>query len=44
MSPESRRNDDYNECKTGQYTMDLSRKVISDHFGRNKACTRIIKD
>ncbi|KAF2690105.1 hypothetical protein K458DRAFT_328271 [Lentithecium fluviatile CBS 122367] len=38
------KNDEFAECKTGQYTMDLSRKVISDHFGRNKACTRIIKN
>jgi hypothetical protein len=38
------KNDDYAECKTGQYTKDLSRKVISDHFGRNKACTKVIKD
>jgi hypothetical protein len=29
---------------TGQYTKDLSRKVISDHFGRNKACTRDVTD
>ncbi|KAF2874438.1 hypothetical protein BDV95DRAFT_474829, partial [Massariosphaeria phaeospora] len=33
-------NDEYSECRTGQYSKDLSRKVISDHFGRNKACTR----
>jgi hypothetical protein len=37
-------NDEYEECRTGQTTMDLSRKVISDHFGRNKACTRLITD
>jgi hypothetical protein len=37
-------NDEYEECQTGQTTMDLSRKVISDHFGRNKACTRLITD
>ncbi len=37
-------NDEFAECKTGQYTLDLSRKVISDHFGRNKACTRLIAD
>jgi hypothetical protein len=36
--------DDHLECNTGQHTLDLSRKVISDHFGRNKACTRVIKD
>ncbi|KAF2247817.1 hypothetical protein BU26DRAFT_403827, partial [Trematosphaeria pertusa] len=36
-------NDEHTSCKTGQYTKDLSRKVISDHFGRNKACTRLIK-
>ncbi|KAF1944833.1 hypothetical protein EJ02DRAFT_452169 [Clathrospora elynae] len=35
-------NDEHGRCKTGQYTMDVSRKVISDHFGRNKACTRDI--
>jgi hypothetical protein len=29
---------------TGQYAKHLSRKVISDHFGRNKACTRDITD
>lgn len=33
-------NDEYSKCRTGQYTLALSRKVISDHFGRNKACTR----
>ncbi|KZM23734.1 uncharacterized protein EKO05_0005698 [Ascochyta rabiei] len=33
-------NDEYTKCRTGQYTKTLSRKVISDHFGRNKACTR----
>ncbi|KAF1977416.1 hypothetical protein BU23DRAFT_526835 [Bimuria novae-zelandiae CBS 107.79] len=37
-------NDEYEECRTGQVNMDLSRKVISDHFGRNKACTRLITD
>ncbi|KAH7383321.1 hypothetical protein BKA66DRAFT_463585 [Pyrenochaeta sp. MPI-SDFR-AT-0127] len=37
-------NDEYTPCQTGQYTKDLSRKVISDHFGRNKACTRDITD
>ena len=37
-------NDEFEECRTGQTTMDLSRKVISDHFGRNKACTRLITD
>jgi hypothetical protein len=37
-------NDEHTRCKTGQYTKDLSRKVISDHFGRNKACTRDITD
>ncbi|KAF1834359.1 hypothetical protein BDW02DRAFT_630479 [Decorospora gaudefroyi] len=35
-------NDEHTRCLTGQYTLDLSRKVISDHFGRNKACTRDI--
>lgn len=35
-------NDSSSRCVTGQYTKDLSRKVISDHFGRNKACTRDI--
>ncbi|KAH4858980.1 hypothetical protein HBH75_052920 [Parastagonospora nodorum] len=35
-------NDESSHCVTGQYTKDLSRKVISDHFGRNKACTRDI--
>jgi hypothetical protein len=33
-------NDEYTKCRTGQYTLSLSRKVISDHFGRNKSCTR----
>ncbi|KAJ4359714.1 uncharacterized protein N0V89_000270 [Didymosphaeria variabile] len=37
-------NDEFEECRTGQTTIDLSRKVISDHFGRNKACTRLIAD
>ncbi|EOA92043.1 uncharacterized protein SETTUDRAFT_85844 [Exserohilum turcica Et28A] len=37
-------NDEHTRCQTGQYTKDLSRKVISDHFGRNKACTRDITD
>lgn len=37
-------NDEYTRCHTGQYTKDLSRKVISDHFGRNKACTRDITE
>ncbi|KAF2849863.1 hypothetical protein T440DRAFT_397992 [Plenodomus tracheiphilus IPT5] len=37
-------NDPCGRCMTGQYTKDLSRKVISDHFGRNKACTRDIID
>lgn len=35
-------NDEFSRCQTGQYTLDLSRKVISDHFGRNKACTKDI--
>ncbi|KAF2654963.1 hypothetical protein K491DRAFT_679302 [Lophiostoma macrostomum CBS 122681] len=35
-------NDEYCECRTGQYTLKLSRKVISNHFGRNKGCTRKI--
>ncbi|OCK73783.1 hypothetical protein K432DRAFT_312045 [Lepidopterella palustris CBS 459.81] len=30
-------------CNSGQYTLNLSRKTISDHFGRNKACTRAIE-
>jgi hypothetical protein len=38
------RNDETSRCITGQYTKELSRKVISDHFGRNKACTRDITD
>jgi hypothetical protein len=38
------KNDMGSRCVTGQYTMELSRKVISDHFGRNKACTRDITD
>ncbi|KAJ4381733.1 hypothetical protein N0V86_003098 [Didymella sp. IMI 355093] len=37
-------NDEYSKCRTGQYTLALSRKVISDHFGRNKACTRDLND
>ncbi|KAF2706484.1 hypothetical protein K504DRAFT_438828 [Pleomassaria siparia CBS 279.74] len=37
-------NDEFSPCQTGQYTMNLSRKVISNHFGRNKACTRLVKD
>lgn len=37
-------NDEYTTCRTGQYTKALSRKVISDHFGRNKACTRDITE
>lgn len=37
-------NDEYSKCRTGQYTLVLSRKVISDHFGRNKACTRDLTD
>lgn len=37
-------NDEYTKCRTGQYTKALSRKVISDHFGRNKACTRDLTD
>jgi hypothetical protein len=36
------KNDETSRCVTGQYSKDLSRKVISDHFGRNKACTRDI--
>jgi hypothetical protein len=36
------KNDETSRCITGQYTKELSRKVISDHFGRNKACTRDI--
>jgi hypothetical protein len=38
------KNDETSRCLTGQYTKELSRKVISDHFGRNKACTRDITD
>lgn len=38
------KNDETSRCITGQYTKVLSRKVISDHFGRNKACTRDITD
>ncbi|KAF2739671.1 hypothetical protein EJ04DRAFT_572825 [Polyplosphaeria fusca] len=34
--------DEYSKCKTGQYNLKLSRKVISNHFGRNKGCTRLI--
>lgn len=37
-------NDEFSKCRTGQYTLVLSRKVISDHFGRNKACTRSVSD
>ncbi|KAF3006560.1 hypothetical protein E8E13_006314 [Curvularia kusanoi] len=37
-------NDEYSKCRTGQYTMALSRKVISDHFGRNKSCTRSVSE
>ncbi|KAF1994980.1 hypothetical protein P154DRAFT_566996 [Amniculicola lignicola CBS 123094] len=37
-------NDEHSHCQTGQVTLSLSRKVISDHFGRNKACTRAITD
>ncbi|KAL1604276.1 hypothetical protein SLS59_004071 [Nothophoma quercina] len=37
-------NDEWSKCHTGQYTLSLSRKVISDHFGRNKACTRDLTD
>lgn len=37
-------NDEYTKCRTGQYSKTLSRKVISDHFGRNKACTRDLTD
>jgi len=37
-------NDEFEECHTGQTSMKLSRKVISDHFGRNKACTRMISE
>ncbi|KAF2642779.1 hypothetical protein P280DRAFT_548202 [Massarina eburnea CBS 473.64] len=35
-------NDPQNPCGTDQYTMELSRKGISHHFGRNKASTRLI--
>jgi hypothetical protein len=34
------KNDETSRCLTGQYEIGLSRKVISDHFGRNKGCTR----
>ncbi|KNG45881.1 hypothetical protein DDE82_003837 [Stemphylium lycopersici] len=37
-------NDEHTRCQTGQYTKGLSRKVISDHFGRNKACTRDVTE
>lgn len=37
-------NDPCGRCQTGQYTKELSRKTISDHFGRNKSCTRQITD
>ncbi|KAH7135396.1 hypothetical protein B0J11DRAFT_395601, partial [Dendryphion nanum] len=37
-------NDEFSTCQTGQYTLNLSRKVISNHFGRNKACTRAISE
>lgn len=35
-------NDENSRCITGQYIEKFCRKVISDHFGRNKACTRDI--
>lgn len=35
---------EYERCRTGQVTLKLSRKVISNHFGRNKGCTRLIQD
>lgn len=35
-------NDPNTPCMSGQYTMGFARKVISNHFGRNKACTRKI--
>ncbi|KAK0663748.1 hypothetical protein DIS24_g1116 [Lasiodiplodia hormozganensis] len=31
-------------CATGQYTLDLSRKMVSDYFGRNKAGTRKVQE
>jgi hypothetical protein len=34
--------DENSRCMTGQYEMKYARKVISDHFGRNKACTRLL--
>lgn len=34
--------DPQTDCMTGQYTMNLARKVISDYFGRNKAETLLI--
>ncbi|OCL06919.1 hypothetical protein AOQ84DRAFT_247457, partial [Glonium stellatum] len=34
---------DASPCTTGQYTLNVSRKTISDHFGRNKGCTRAIR-
>jgi hypothetical protein len=37
-------NDEYSKCNTGQYSLKLSRKVISNHFGRNKGCTRKIQN
>lgn len=33
---------DTSPCTTGQYTLNISRKTIPDHFGRNKDCTRAI--
>ncbi|KAK7522362.1 hypothetical protein IWZ03DRAFT_342785 [Phyllosticta citriasiana] len=32
-----------NPCKLGQYTKDLSRKMVSDYFGRNKKATAMIE-
>ncbi|KAF2020913.1 hypothetical protein BU24DRAFT_469672 [Aaosphaeria arxii CBS 175.79] len=35
-------NDDFSICQTGQVTLDVARKTISHHFGRNKTCTKMI--
>ncbi|KAH6055026.1 hypothetical protein HBI53_008250 [Parastagonospora nodorum] len=34
-----RKNDEISRCVTGQYTMHLSRKVISDYFGCIVSCS-----
>ncbi|OJD37535.1 putative pathogenicity factor [Diplodia corticola] len=33
----------HSRCMTGQYTLPLSRKMVSDYFGRNKAGTRRVQ-